>query len=254
MMRGAWTVAWKDFRVLVASPMFLMVAGLCACIWSYNFLPQIFQFERYAARAFQSGGGLNIHQTLFASHLARVNIILIFAIPALTMRLLAEEKKLRTYDLLLTVPITAAEISLGKFLAAFGAGLALISISFLYPLITLAFADFSLGPLMTSYLGMALIMGIYVAVGLFASSVTESVVLAVVMALILNLALWFLGQAAEMTDQPEMVKVLEHISVPQQFVNFMKGTLKVSSLLFFASAAAFFVFLTERVVESSRWR
>lgn len=253
MIRGTLTVAWKDFRVLVASPMFLMVAGLCACIWSYNYLPQIFQFEKVAQRAFQSGG-LNIHQTLFASHIARANIILIFAIPALTMRLLAEEKKLRTYDLLLTVPITAAQIAVGKFLAAFGAGLVLLTISALYPVGTAFIAHFSLGPLFTAYLGMALVTGIYVAVGLFASSVTESVVLAVIMALIINLSLWFLGQAAEMSDQPTLTAIMEHISVPQQFVSFLKGTVKVSSTVFFLSTLAFFVFLSERVVESSRWR
>lgn len=253
MIRGVWTVAWKDFRVLVTSPMFLMVAGLCACIWSYNYLPQIFQFERISARAFQTGG-LNIHQTLFASHIARANIILIFAIPALTMRLLAEEKKLRTYDLLLTVPISAAQIAAGKFLAACGAGLVLLGISAIYPLGTALFTDFSMGPLISSYIGMAMVTGIYVGVGLFASSVTESVVLSVVLALILNLSLWFLGQAAEMSDQPTLTAILEHVSVPQQFVSFLKGSLKLSSVVFFASTMAFFVFLTERVVESSRWR
>lgn len=253
MIRGTLTVAWKDFRVLVTSPMFLTVSGLCACIWSYNYLPQIFQFEKVAQRAFQSGG-LNIHQTLFASHIARANIILIFAIPALTMRLLAEEKKMRTYDLLLTVPITAAQIAIGKFLAGFAAGLVLLSLSFVYPLGTFFISNFSLGPLFTSYLGMALVTGIYVAIGLFASSVTESVVLAVILALILNLSLWFLGQAAEISDQATLTAVMEHISVPQQFVSFLKGTLRISSLTFFVSTLAFFVFLSERVVESSRWR
>lgn len=64
MIRGVLTVAWKDFRVLVTSPMFLMVAGLCACIWSYNYLPQIFQFERISARAFQQGGLISIKPCL----------------------------------------------------------------------------------------------------------------------------------------------------------------------------------------------
>ena len=253
MITGVLPVAWKDFRVLVTSPMFLMITGLCAMIWSYNYLPQIFQFERISGRAFQAGG-VNIHQTLFASHIARVNLILIFAIPALTMRLLAEEKKLRTYDLLLTVPITASGIAVGKFLAAFGAGMTLLGISILYPIGTALFADFSLGPLFASYVGMAMVTGVYVAVGLFSSSVTESVVLSVVLALILNLALWFLGQVAEVSDQPLLTTVLEHLSVPQQFVSFLKGSLKLSAVVFFTTMMAFFVFLTERVVESSRWR
>jgi len=253
MIRGILTVAWKDFRVLVTNPMFLMVAGLCAMIWSYNYLPQIFQFERISGRAFQSGG-INIHQTLFASHIARANIILIFAIPALTMRLLAEERKLRTYDLLLTVPITACQIAVGKFLAAFGAGMVLLGISAIYPMGTALFVDFNMGPLISSYIGMALVTGVYVGVGLFASSVTESVVLSVVLALILNLALWFLGQAAEISDHSLLAKVFEHISIPQQFVVFIKGSLKLSAVVFFTTTIALFVFLTERVVESSRWR
>ena len=252
-MKQILNIAWKDFRILVFSPMFLMIAGMCACIWSYNYLPQVFQFEKMAMRAFQQGG-INIHQTLFASHIARANLILIFAIPALTMRLLAEEKKMRTYDLLLTAPLTAMDIAMGKFLAGLGAEIVLLFISSLYPIGTALVSDFSWGPLIGSYLGMIMVTGVYVAVGLFCSSVTESVVLSVVMALILNLALWFLGQATEMSDNATLTAVMEQISVPNQFVTFLKGTLKVSSITFFLSTIAFFVFLSERVVESSRWR
>lgn len=256
-MRATLTIAGKDLKGLLFSPMFFLIAGLCSALWSYSFMRNIFSF---AAQSMMGGGmmgggnNMNIQYTVFMSHISQINLIAIFAIPALTMRLLSEEKKLRTYDLLLTAPVTATDIALGKYLAAFGAALALATISFLYPLGTGLFAAFAWGPLLTAYLGLVLVLGLYASVGLFASSLTESVVLSVVLGVILNLVLWFISQGAEMSDAPWVTTVLEHISLGQQFMTFIRGSIKVSSVVFLVSFIALFVFLTQRVVESARWR
>jgi ABC-2 type transport system permease protein len=197
---------------------------------------------------------MNLHYMVFVPHISYVNLIFIFAIPALTMRLVAEEKKLRTYDLLLTAPISATEIALGKFLAGFGTAMALVAVAFLYPLITAFFADFPWGPLLTSFLGLAFVAGAYVAVGLFASSLTESIMLSVVMALIFNLILWFISQGVSFSDNPTFTAIMEHLSVGQHFLAFLKGSFEVSAIVFFLSCATLFVFLSQRVIESSRWR
>ncbi|MCB0411803.1 MAG: ABC transporter permease subunit [Bdellovibrionales bacterium] len=251
------TLAWKDFKSLVTSPIFYVLSGLSACLWSFIYLRQILEF---AARSMagpmmgMSQGSRNIHFDVFASHIWLVNLIFIFVVPALTMRLLSEEKKMRTYDLLLTAPITATDIAVGKFLAGYGAALILAFISMLYPLGTAFFADFAMGPLLASYLGVALVVGLYVAIGVFCSSLTESVFLSVIMGVILNLALWFVSQGSESVGSALWSSVLQHISVGQQFVTFIRGTLQVSAVVFFLSAMGLFVFLTQRVVESSRWR
>lgn len=256
-MRGVLTIAKKDFKSLALSPMFFLVTGLSAILWSYVYMRNVFSFAAQSMMSgFQMGGGsqLNIHYTVFMAHISQVNLIAIFAIPALTMRLIAEEKKLRTYDLLLTAPVTATDIALGKFLAAYGAALLLVAISFIYPLGTGLFATFQYPMLLSAYLGLALVIGLYVSVGLFASSLTESVVLSVVMGVIFNLVLWFVSQGAEMTDTQWVSATLEHISIGQQFMGFIKGSVKISALVFLVSFIGLFVFLTQRVIESSRWR
>jgi len=250
-MQGTFTIAWKDFRILATSPLFMLIISGCCLIWSYNFLRDVIIFSRNNMQAFQS---MNIYYNVFYKHISFSSILFIFIIPAITMRLLSEEKKMRTYDLLLTVPVTATDIALGKFLAGFGAAILLILASAIYPLGTAFFAEFHFGPLVTSYLGLALVTGAYVAVGLFSSSITESVVLSVIMGIIFNLALWFVGGGMDFSDAPTFTAIMSHLNLGQHFYNFAKGTVQISSLVFFLSLIGLFVFLSQRVIESSRWR
>ena len=255
-MRALWTIAWKDFRTLVTSPIFFLTTAICTAIWSFNYLRSVSRFAQMSAMPPQMRGGqeLNIHYHLFIDHISLINLIFIFAIPAITMRLISEEKKSGTYGLLLTSPITATSIAGGKFLAGFLVSLVLIGVAFLYPLGTRAFAEFSMGPLFASFLGVILMTGTYVAVGLFASSLSQSQVLSVILGILFNLILWLVSQGSQMSDNELLSSLLDYIHVPQQFFTFLKGTINTSSLLFFLSAIGFFVFLTQRVVESSRWR
>lgn len=256
-MKKAWTIASKDFWSLVTSPMFFLASGFSALLMSYSYLRSLKNFgETSMMSAMQMGqdSGGNIHFTVFMGHISMSNLLFILITPAITMRLLAEERKMRTYDLLLTSPLTATDIALGKFLAAFGAGLVLVTLSLLYPLATRLVAEFSVKQLLVAYAGLGLITGTYLAVGVFASSVTESVLLAVVLGWILNLCLWFVAQGSSFFDGSKFVAVMEHLSIGQHFANFARGTLNLGSLVFLLSCIAFFVFLTQRVVESSRWR
>lgn len=256
-MRKICTIASKDFWSLIVSPMFFLATGASALLMSYSYLRGLKEFsESSMMRAMNFGGesGGNIQFTVFMSHISITNLLFVLITPAFTMRLLAEERKLRTYDLLLTSPVTATDIAVGKFLAGFGAALVLVGISFLYPLATRAIAEFSLKQLGAAYLGLSLVIGTYVAVGVFASSLTESVVLAVVLGWIMNLCLWFISQGTTFFDDAKFVSLMEHMSLGQHFANFVRGTLHISSFVFLLSCIAFFVFLTQRVVESSRWR
>jgi len=235
--------------------MFFVIASVCSIIWSIRYLQDLFSFAARLQMASMGGpSGMNINYQLFLQHISNVHLIFIFAIPAVTMRLLSEEKKQRTYDLLLTSPITATDIAVGKFLAGYGAVAVLILLSFVYPMATAALAEFSWPTLLAAYLGILLVSGFYVAVGVFASSLTESAMLSVVLGVLFNLTIWFLGVAQESVDSSLWNSVLSYISIGQQFFNFIKGTIRLSSVLFFLSSITFFVFLCQRVVESARWR
>lgn len=254
-MQALFTLAGKDLRILLTSPMFFVISGLCSILWSYSFMRNLLQFAQRSQMMMQPGmeAGMNMQREVFLAHISQVNLLFVFVVPALTMRLLAEEKRIRTYDLLLTSPVSATQIALGKFLAGWGAVSALTLVSFLYPLLTRTVAEFPMAPLFAAYLGVLLVSGAYVAVGLFASALTESIVLSVVMGLIFNILLWFIAQGAG--EQGGMLTaVLEYMGVGHHFLGFIMGSLKLNSLVYFASVIGLFVFLTQRVVESSRWR
>ena len=115
-------------------------------------------------------------------------------------------------------------------------------------------AEFPMAPLLSAYAGVVLVSAAYVAVGLFASSLTESVMLSVVLGLIFNILLWFISQGAGNNSNAVVAGVLEYMSLGQHFLNFILGAIKLKSLVYFISLISLFVFLTQRVVESSRWR
>ena len=256
-MKRATIIAAKDFKSLLLSPMFFVAAGFSALLMSYSYLRSLKDFSEssmMSAMQYGAENGQNIQFTVFMGHISITNLLFIFLLPAITMRLFAEEKKMRTFDLLLTSPVTSMDIALGKFLAALMAMSVLVGISLLYPLLTRLIAEFSLKQLISSYIGLWLVGGCYVAIGVFASSLSESVLLAVIMGLIFNLSLWFVAQGASFFETPSLVALMEHLAVGQHFANFVRGTVNISSFVFLLSCIAFFVFLTQRVVESTRWR
>jgi ABC-2 type transport system permease protein len=251
------TVANRDFKSLVTSPIFYLAAGASSLLMSYSFLRTLKEFSEtsmMSAMNFGSESGSNIQFSVFMAHISITNLLFVLIMPAITMRLIAEERKMRTYDLLLTSPITSGDIAVGKFLAGFGGALVLIGISLIYPLAMRAAAEFSVKQLLISYVGLSLVTAIYVAVGLFASALTESVLLAVVLGWIFNLCLWFVAQGSGFFSGPTFVAVMEHMSIGQHFASFVRGSPSVSAFVFLASCVSLFVFLTERVVESTRWR
>jgi ABC-2 type transport system permease protein len=257
-MSQVFAITRKEAKGFYLSPNFYIVAFLCAAVFSWvypNVLNKFAQaLQTYVYQPDMPKQSLNIHYQVFLPQLNILNLILIFIVPAFTMRLFAEEKKLRTFDLLLTSPITSAQIVMGKFFAVMTAIFGLCFLAFLYPAATAAFTHLHWAPLIIAFFGIFIVGGVYAAMDLFASSLTESAVVAYVMAVILNMGVWFVGIGVDVVDTPLARQIFEHISVNQHLVSLVEGTIRSSSLIFLFSVIFLFCFLCERVVESSRWR
>lgn len=257
-MRGLSVIAGKELRGFFASPVFYVLLFLMSGIMSFVFYIQLALFSQQLTSFVQQPGlpptALNIHYGVFLRLLSYLNLMLIFIVPALTMKLLAEEKKMRTFDLLLTSPVTSADIVVGKYVGALGAILGIVGVALLYPLSTAFFATISWGPLVISFLGIFLVAGVYAAMDLFCSSLTENALIAYVMSVILNVSIWFVGMSVEVTDSQTVRQVLEHLSLNTHLSSLVEGTVRTSALIFLLSVIVLFVFIAERVVESSRWR
>lgn len=257
-MSGTLTIFKKELKGFYCSPTFYLMAFLISAVFSWVYPIQLNLFAQllmnYVMQAQVPLQQLNIHYGVFLRQLSYLNLLLIFIVPALTMRLFAEEKKLRTFDLLLTSPVTSLEIVMGKYLAALGAVAGIVLLALSYPMATGALAKIQWGPLFIAFGGIFMVGAVYAAMNLFCSSLTEQSLIAYVMSVILNVSVWFVGIGAEVADSEAGRKVFEHISLSTHLTSLVEGTIRTSGLVFLLSLIGLFCFLAERVVESARWR
>jgi ABC-2 type transport system permease protein len=259
-MKGMVVIAGKDLKTYFMSPLFYVIAGICTIVWSFVFGTAVDQFmgasvsQMMQSMQGEAAAGINLHRTVIAYHASMVNLLMIMATGAFSMRLLSEEKKQRTFDLLLTSPVTATDIALGKWIAGTLAAWGLLAVSLLYPVSLTIFGKLEWGPLATTYIGLMLLSGVYVSLGLFASSLTESSVLAVVMAILFDFMLFFISAPAQSADGPIEKAIFEHLSIGNHLSTFVSGSIGLSAVVFFVSLIFLFTLLTQRVIESARWR
>ena len=205
--------------------------------------------------------------TFFATYLASTNysdtsirgflgagqiLILLFA-AVLTMRLIAEERKLGTWELLLTVPVRDTEIILGKFLGSLAVLTGMLVLTFYYPILLMVFGDPDLGPIITSYLGLFLLGCASLAIGIFASSLTSNQIVAAVVAGGILFTLWFLGIAGNFVPGA-LGEVLSYISLSHHFPDFIRGIVDTKAVVYYLSITALFLYMAIRSIETDRWR
>ncbi|MFH0812315.1 MAG: ABC transporter permease [Pseudomonadota bacterium] len=179
--------------------------------------------------------------------------LLYLLLPILTMRLLAEEKKLHTIELLFTSPLSIGQIVIGKYLAS----VILLAITLIMtlpgPVLTLLYGNPNPGILLTGYLGLFFVGLSFLALGLFASSLTDNQIIAAILGFGLLVLFWIIGGAPHVVGVG-LGMVLAHLSILEHFYVFTKGLVELKDVVFFLSFIFFFLFLTYQVLESNRWR
>jgi ABC-2 type transport system permease protein len=244
-MRNAWTIAKREFNMYFASPVAYVVAFGILLVLGFWFF-----FFNFIAAA-QMGQPPDATMTL------RLFITLgFFFIPAVTMRLMSEEQRTGTLELLLTAPLREWELVLGKWLAALGFVSLLISLTVVYPLILNRYMTPGVdkGVLAAAYLGLWLIMGSMLAMGVFVSSLFANQIAAFFGIMALEILMWAIGGAADYAPA-WLAEFLRQLDVSDRFYsNFHSGVVVLADLVYFASVIIFFLFLATRVVESRRWR
>lgn len=179
---------------------------------------------------------------------------LVFAIPLLTMRAVAEEFGSGTIETLMTAPVTDTSVILGKFFGVFVFYAALLLTTVPHLIVLLSYSDPQLGVILFGYVGMLLIGALYISVGLFASCCTRHQLLAAIIAMGILSAFTFLVDYFADFVGPRLHGVLMAVNVPAHFDDFTKGILDTKSLVFFVSTTVLFLFLATKVLESKRWR
>lgn len=254
---GSFTaVLRKELAVYFATPIFY-VTGFCfLLLGGYFFYSNALYYTLISFQASQNlqlAGYLNPLQMVFRPLFATLGVVLLLLVPLLTMRLLAEEKKAGTAELLFTFPLTDWAIILGKFLAALLIYAIFLAFTLVYPLAFSALARLDWAALASCYLGMVLLGGACLALGLFASSLTENQIIAAVTAFALLLLFWIIGWQQEI-GAPGWKGVFAALSMMDHYDSFIRGVIDTRDLVYYLSFIFFFLFLTKRQLESRRWR
>jgi len=181
--------------------------------------------------------------------------ILLFFVPAVTMRLLAEERKSGTLELLLTMPLRETEVVLGKFLASFGFLALTLAFTVTVPLSIGLLGRPDWGVIAGSYAGVLFLGAAYLAIGLWISSLTESQVVA----FIISVAMIFLLLAAGVAPQwlgsvGWFAALCEYLSLFSHFQNILRGVLDSRDVVYYVIVVCFFLYLNVKNIEARKWR
>ena len=182
-----------------------------------------------------------------------LSVILMILTPALTMRLLAEERKSGTLEVMLTDPVTEWQLVLGKFLGCLLFFALLVSVLLVYGLVFEAYGDPDWVALGFACVGLVLYGGAMIGIGLFLSSLTRNQVVAYVTAFVALLALFLVDDLAGLIGG-EIGRIGSAVGVQQHWDSFRKGILDTRDVVYFVSIAALSLFLSVRVAEARRWK
>ncbi|MBM4121980.1 MAG: hypothetical protein FJ249_05240 [Nitrospira sp.] len=247
----------KELRSYFVSPIVYVVGSVFLLIFGVLSYAYVVLAGSQAVRMMQLQGTaaqLNLNDLVFRPTFGSMAIVLLLALPLLTMRLFAEERKLRTFELLMTSPIGINEIVFGKFLGAYVIFLGLLGLTGLVPLVLSMYSSFDWNPILTGYLGLALLGALFVAAGVLASALTENQIVAAFLSFGLLLLVWLLGGLGAILGDTPLGNIFAYLSFFEHFDRLVRGLIDTKDLVYFLCGLVLLLFLAHRVVEAQRWK
>ena len=236
-MHNILTIYKKELRSFFNTPMAYIFLVVFALVNGYFFTNTFFLYNQSDMRS------------LFGI----VPLVYLFFIPAVSMGLISREKSLGTIEIITTLPVRERDIVIGKFMA----GLSLILIALLTTLIhyiTLINVGTTIdhGAVFTGYLGLALLGGVYTAVGIFSSSLTENQVIAFIVGIAIVITFFLMDKLLVFVPSG-LAGLIQYLSTEFHLSNMSRGVIDTRNIVYFGSVIGFFLFMTTRVLESRKW-
>jgi ABC-2 type transport system permease protein len=224
----------KEEKALFTSPIAYVLIAVFLLIMGYSFTLALF-----------------VSHTMTLVHLFfQIFTLFLLTVPIITMRLIAEERKLGTMEVLLTSPITETQIVLAKFAASMSLILLMLVLSAAYPIVLAIYGDPDWGPIFSGYLGLVLFAGALVGVGLLTSALTNNQIIAALLSLSIFLLLWIIDEYGHILPDP-FDSLVVNMSLSVHFKPFATGSLYLTDVAYFLSAAMLSLFLSVRALA---WR
>lgn len=252
----------KEIHAYFTSPVaysvltvFTIISGVYFYIVLSHFYTRFSQYQVYAQiyKNPEMLNRINLNEFVVAPLFQFLIIVMIFVIPAITMRLVSEEKKSKTDELLFTAPLSLYNIVIGKFLGSLFFLFVMLSVTFIYTFVLLHYGDPELGPIISGYVGLLLVGTVLISIGLFASSLTANQITAYFVSFAVGLLLLITGWAGQLTSS-NIGKVLAYLSITEHYQELAKGVFDTKDIIYYLSFIIFFVFLTKGSLETSKWR
>lgn len=255
-MKGFTAVFKRELYAFFASPIFYVVGTIFLILSGYFFYNSVAYFSLISFQAAQNPqmmGQVNLNEMVVKPLFDDMSIILLLIVPLLTMRLLAEEKKNGTIELLLTYPIRELAVLLGKYLATLFVILVVLAVTVFYMFLLAWIGKLEWGPVLTGYGGLVLLAASFVSLGFFASALTQNQVIAAVIGFGALLMFWIIGWIGSVSG-PIVGQVVQYLSLMEHLDPFSKGVLDTRDLIYYLNFSVFFIFLTLRYLDSQKIR
>ncbi len=263
-MRSALAIAKKELNVYFTTPIAYVAFMVMAFFAAQFFTGSVEAYRTFITRISPYEGQqvlerLNLTDVVVSRLFASVGVFIVISAPFLSMRLIAEEKRGRTFELLMTSPVRPIEIVAGKYLAALVVMAVSIGIVALFPVLLSFFAKGMKGgsavewqTVGTGLLGLFLLGAMSMAVGFFVSALTESVIVAALVSLIVLLALWVVTIFTLGAEGP-MKELAAGLSASEHLMAFLQGRIELKDVVYYLSFVVLGLWLTDRAIEGHRW-
>jgi ABC-2 type transport system permease protein len=257
-MRNIIAICKRELLSFFVSPIaYFVITGFALLVgfFFFNYLAFFARmYEMSQMMAFRGGAELpNLNQVVIEGLFQTMVVILVFLIPLLTMRIIAEEKRRGTFELLITSPVSVSQVVWGKFLSLAVVIITMLAVSFIFPLLLMVYGNPEIPPIISGFCGVALCALGFASIGMAVSSFTENQIVAGVSSMVVLLLLYVIQAPAESLGGTS-AEVLRYLSPIDQVQQFLRGVISLKALTYFASLILFGIFLSQRALEAHRWR
>ncbi len=238
-MRNVYHVARRELNAYLASPIAYVVAAIYLAVLG-GMSGFILYYSREATMRYALTHGVTL-------------LFLVLVTQVLTMRLLADEQRQGTIELLLTSPVRDWEVVVGKYLASLGVFALMMLLSGYFPLVLTRIGDPDVPVILSGYLGFLLMGGALLAIGVFASSVTQNQVVAAVLGMGIAILLWLSGALTDFVSGG-LREIVAYVPIFDHYFDFVRGMIDTRHIIYYLSVVVLFLFFSTRVLEARRWK
>lgn len=238
-MKNVWTIASRELNSYFVSPVAYVVSAAFLLVSGVLF-------------------SLILASTMDASlrgTFSNITFILVLVAPILTMKLLAEEQRMGTLELLLTSPVHDWQVVVGKYLGSLILfAVMLLAPTLLYVVLMTAFGKPDYGPIISSYLGVLLLGGAFLSIGVLSSSLTQNQVVAGFLGIVFLLLMWISDAMSRIVGGGAVGDALTYLSITQHYDDFLRGVIDTQNVIYPLSVIAVALFIATQVLQTRRWR